>query len=82
MNTEAKILEFIRKRGSARAEDIKQEFWLSRVSIHKYLLKLQRSKQIIKSGSSPKVFYSIAEKDTKEDFTVILSDSNKKRRSI
>lgn len=78
MNTEDKILEFIRKRGSARVEDLKQEFWLSRVSIHKYLIKLQRSKKIIKFGSSPKVFYSILEESKQSDSIVILSDSIKK----
>ena len=78
MNTEAKILEFIKKRGSVRVEDIKQEFWLSRVSIHKYLIRLQRSKQITKSGSSPKVFYSISEESKQEDSVVMLSDSIKK----
>ncbi|MEK7100464.1 MAG: hypothetical protein AAB872_01475 [Patescibacteria group bacterium] len=78
MNTEAKILEFIRKRVNVRVEDIKQEFWLSRVSIHKYLIKLQRSKQIIKSGSSPKVFYSILEENSEKCSPFILSDSIKK----
>lgn len=57
MNNEAKILEFIKSRGKVRAEDLRREFNISRVTIHKILLSLQNKGFISKSGKSPIVFY-------------------------
>lgn len=57
MNTEARILEFIKNRGRVRAEDLRREFDISRVTIHKILLSLQNKGFVSKSGKSPIVFY-------------------------
>lgn len=57
MNNEVRILEFIKNRGKVRAEDLRREFDISRVTIHKILLNLLEKGFISKSGKSPIVFY-------------------------
>ena len=57
MQNRLNILSFIQNKGRVRAEDLRREFGLSRVSIHKILLKLQEENKIQKFGTSPLVFY-------------------------
>lgn len=63
MNTKEKILKYIEDKGSVRAEDLNQELDVSRVTIHKQLLKLQEEGLIVKSGKPPKVYYFLSKKD-------------------
>ena len=61
-----KIYEFIKKRREARAIEIKREFGYSRVFVHRELLKLLNQNRIVKSGTPPRVFYSISKNVTSE----------------
>lgn len=65
MYTSDKIIDFIKKRGDARAIEIKREFGYSRVYIHRELSKLLKQGRIAKSGMPPRVFYTMSE-DTEE----------------
>ena len=58
MSTKLKILEFIKGRERVRLQDIRHEFDISRVMIHKYLKVLLAEKLIYKIGKSPIVFYT------------------------
>lgn len=58
MNTKLKILEFIEAKNKVRAEDIRREFDISRVMVHKHLLTLQKEGLIFKTGKSPIVYYT------------------------
>ena len=62
MNTKGKILELIKHKKKVRAEDIRQKLDVSRVTIHKQLLNLQRESLIAKFGTAPKVYYQISKK--------------------
>lgn len=56
MNTKLKIFEFIKNK--VRAEDIRHEFDISRVMVHKHLLSLRKENLIFKLGKPPIVFYT------------------------
>ena len=58
MTTKLKILEFIDAKYRVRAEDIRNEFDISRAMVHKHLLSLQRDGLIFKTGKPPIVFYA------------------------
>ncbi len=58
MNTKLKILKFIKAKNKVRVEDIRQEFDISRVMIHKHLVNLQKEKLIYKNGKPPIVYYT------------------------
>lgn len=58
MTTKLKILGFIEAQNKVRAEDIRQEFDISRVMIHKHLTNLQKENLIYKSGKPPIVHYT------------------------
>lgn len=58
MDTKLKIFGFIEARNKVRAEDIRQEFHISRVMVHKHLLSLQRDGLIFKTGKPPIVYYT------------------------
>lgn len=61
MYTSDKILDFIKQRGEARAIEIKREFGYSRVFVHRELAKLLKQGRVSKSGTPPRVFYTISE---------------------
>jgi len=86
MNTKAKILEFIKKRGKVRAEDLRREFSISRVMVHKHLINLQKEGSITKSGKPPIVFYifsqSVTQKNEADRITKILVEKYKPEKVI
>lgn len=58
-DTKKNIINFIKNKGSVTAKDIIDTFGLSRQAVQKHLSELIKSEQIEKTGSTPKVFYSI-----------------------
>lgn len=78
MYTSDKILEFIRQRGEARAIEIKREFGYSRVFVHRELAKLLKESRVAKSGTPPRVFYSISEKTNNPIDTSTLDKDTQK----
>lgn len=56
--TMLKIFNFIKSKNKVRAEDIRKEFNISRVMVHKYLLRLQKDNIIFKVGKAPVVYYT------------------------
>lgn len=58
MDTKTKIFTFIKLKKKARADDLRHEFDISRVMIHKHLLSLQREGLIFKTGKPPIVYYT------------------------
>lgn len=78
MYTSDKIIDFIKKRGEARAIEIKREFGYSRVFVHRELAKLLKQGKVEKSGTPPRVFYSISENiDNSIDTLVLDTDTQK-----
>lgn len=67
-----KIIEFIQKRGEARAIEIKREFGYSRVFVHRELAKLLKQGRVEKLGTPPRVFYSVSENTGRLNDTQIL----------
>lgn len=63
MTTKLKILKFIEAKNKIRAEDIRNEFDISRVMVHKHLLSLQRDGLIFKTGKPPIVYYTTHKKN-------------------
>lgn len=61
MSTKTNIFEFIKAGGRVKADKLWHKFDISRVMVHKHLLKLLNEGLIVKSGKSPIVFYSIAQ---------------------
>ena len=57
--TREKILEYIKKRGNISPMEIYNEFNISRSITHRHLKKLIENELIEKSGSAPRVFYSV-----------------------
>jgi predicted amidophosphoribosyltransferase len=60
------ILEFIKQKGTTTAKEIQQNFDQSQVTIFKHLKKLLEQKEIIKTGSPPKVYYIYNQSDVNE----------------
>lgn len=58
-DTKKNIVNFIKNKGSVTAKDIIDTFSLSRQAVQKHLSELIKSEQIEKTGSTPKVFYSV-----------------------
>lgn len=78
MYTSDKILDFIRQRGEARAIEIKREFGYSRVFVHRELAKLLKQGRVSKSGTPPRVFYTISENANNPiDSTALDRDTQK-----
>lgn len=63
-DTKKNIVNFIKNKGSVTAKEIIDTFSLSRQAVQKHLSELIKSEEIKKTGSTPKVFYSI--KNVKE----------------
>ena len=59
--TRQKILTLINNKGKMRVHDLIDELRISAAAIHRQLLKLLQSGQIIKIGSAPYVHYSSSE---------------------
>jgi len=59
-DTGKKIIEYVRQKQEARADELIREFNLSRVAIHKQLKKLVERGSLRKTGRPPKVFYQLA----------------------
>jgi len=78
MYTSDKILDFIKLRGEARAIEIKREFGYSRVFVHRELAKLLKQGRVSKSGTPPRVFYTISENaNNPTDSTELDRDTQK-----
>lgn len=58
-DTKKNIINFIKNKGSVTAKDIIDTFGLSRQAVQKHLSELIKSLEIEKTGSTPKVFYSV-----------------------
>lgn len=78
MYTSDKILDFIRQRGEARAIEIKREFGYSRVFVHRELAKLLKQGRVAKSGTPPRVFYTISENTNDSIDTIVLDKDAQK----
>jgi biotin operon repressor/hypoxanthine-guanine phosphoribosyltransferase len=59
-DTGKKIIEYVRQKQEARADDLIRQLNLSRVAIHKQLKKLTEQGNLRKIGRPPKVFYQLA----------------------
>lgn len=97
MDTTQKIINFIKDKGQVTAKEIVDEIGITRQALFRYHLnKLVEAKIIEKRGKSPKVFYSIKEKQeprqsfyipkehTKkiEDNYLIITSSGEEKRGI
>lgn len=58
-----RIFNFIKSQDKVRAEDIRKKFSISRVMVHKYLLRLQRDGSIFKIGKAPIAHYTTQRKN-------------------
>lgn len=71
LNTEDKIIAYIKSRGQVTANDLTEHLEISRQAVHRQISRLQEEGLIYKIGRPPKVFYLLAEdKVKKEDNTV------------
>lgn len=97
MDTTQKIINFIKEKGQVTAREIVDEIGITRQALFRYHLnKLVEAKIIEKRGRSPKVFYSIKEKqkprqsfsvpkeyvDKIEDSYLIITSSGEEKRGI
>ena len=71
------IIEYINQKGQATADEMTNVFGVSRQIIHRHLRDLTGAEYITKVGKSPKVYYLIADKQTK-NLTGTVSDDVKK----
>ena len=62
-NTRQSILEYLQKNANVTPRQLFLEFGLSRVMLHRHLKALVESKQIIKQGIPPKVYYSVIKEE-------------------
>jgi hypoxanthine-guanine phosphoribosyltransferase len=70
MNTNDKILAFIRMNKQARPNDLAKTFRVSRVVIHRHLKTLVETGKLKKIGKPPKVYYSLSSKKIAKPFFV------------
>ncbi len=71
LNTEDKIINYIKHRGQVSANDLAEHLAISRQAVHRQINRLQEKGLIHKIGRPPKVFYLLAEdKIKKVDNTV------------
>ena len=59
MNTQAKIISYIKQRGEVTGAEIASYLGITRQALYRHLPTLLRLKAITKIGKPPKVFYSI-----------------------
>lgn len=62
MTTKERIIDFIKKNKKTTPKDISDNFDISTQMIHRHLKELIKKWQILKEGSSPRVFYYIQTK--------------------
>src|SRR3989338_3127379 len=77
-NTSAKIIEYIASKGQVEGKELFGYFELSDRAIRKQLKKLFETGVLIKAGKPPKVFYSLKEKESKEENIVTIEPSQEK----
>ena len=77
MDTQEKIVSFIREKGQVKGIDIASYLGITRQALFKHLPKLLASGAITKMGKPPKVFYLINEK--KEKAVYPLNEKNKNK---
>jgi len=77
-STQNKILKYVEEKGQVRAEDLRRELNLSRVSIHKHLNRLVKSGTVSKAGKPPLVFYFC----TKRVQTFLLENTSVSKKIV
>ena len=66
-DTRGRIVEFIRVNGRARVNDLVEYLEIGNVAIHRQLKRLVESKVLAKTGTPPRVFYLLREKQEKPE---------------
>lgn len=77
-DTSAKIIEYIASKGQVEGKELFDYFELSDRAVRKQLKKLFENGILTKVGKPPKVFYSVKEKKSAEENTVMFELSQEK----
>ncbi len=77
LNTEEKILAYIKSRGQVTANDLTEHLQISRQAVHRQISRLQEEGLIYKIGRPPKVFYLISEDKVKKENNTVDEKTKK-----
>lgn len=69
-----KLLNFIKEKEKVRPHELKKEFQISSVAIHKHLRQLLAAGKIVRLGKPPLVFYSLASSESLDKFSALLDE--------
>ncbi len=72
-----KILHLLKELGEMSVFELSERLGISRQMLHRHLKSLIETKQVIKIGKSPKVFYRFIEIEKKEEAVVLISNEAK-----
>lgn len=78
MNNRDKIIAYIRQKGNTSVKELSDVFSIGRVMIQRHLANMVKDGILVKTGTPPKVFYSIKEKDEIGEEKYDIGDEDKK----